>query len=115
MIFHFNTSLVKRSAGRSAVAAAAWQRGIDLHDERLGCIHAFARRGPGWWSTVLLPGMADGAWIDPGKLWNAVEACERRVDSQLARSIKLALPYELTPEQNVALVRGFVQRTLLVL
>ena len=111
-IFHFNASLVKRSAGRSAVAAAAWQRGIDLHDERLGRIHAFARRGPGWWSTVLLPGMADGAWIDPERLWNAVEASERRVDSQLARSIKLALPYELTPEQNVALVRSFVQRTL---
>jgi hypothetical protein len=111
-IFHFSTSIVKRSVGRSVVAAAAWQRGTDLRDERLGCQHAFARRGSGWWSTILLPDMADSAWVDPECLWNAVEARETRVDSQLARCIKLALPYELTPDQNVALVRGFAQRML---
>jgi hypothetical protein len=109
-IFHFNTSLVKRSAGRSVVAVAAWQRGIDLHDERLNRIHACARRGPGWWSAILLPGLADRAWANPERLWNAVEACETRRDSQLARSIKLALPCELAPDRNVALVRGYAQR-----
>lgn len=111
-IFHFNASLVKRSAGRSVVAAAAWQRGDDLRDERLGCRHGFARRGPGWWSAILLPGTGDDAWLDPERLWNAVEAREKRADAQLARSIKLALPYELTPDQNVALVHGFAQQVL---
>jgi hypothetical protein len=111
-IFHFNASLVKRSAGRSVVAAAAWRRGIDLRDERLGRWHAFGRRGGGWWSAILLPDTADAAWLDPERLWNAVEARERRVDAQLARCIKVALPHELAPDQNVELVRGFAQRQL---
>ena len=65
---------------------------------------------PGWWSAILLPGLADRAWANPERLWNVVEACEMRRDSQLARSIKLALPCELAPDRNVALVRGFAQR-----
>jgi len=109
-IFHFTTSIVKRSAGRSVVAAATWQRGVDLRDERLGRIHHFASRGPGFWSAVLLPHFADPIWTDPERLWNAVEAREARVDAQLARSIKMALPHELGPDQNADLVRNFVQR-----
>ena len=101
---------MKRSAGRSVVAAAAWQRGIDLRDERLGRIHRFAMRGPGFWSEVLLPPVADPNWTDPGRPWNVVEARETRVDSQLARAIRMALPYELSPDQNVDLVRNFIQR-----
>jgi hypothetical protein len=109
-IFHFSSSIVKRSAGRSVVAAAAWQRGVDLRDERLGRIHHFAMRGPGFWSTVLLPHSADPIWTDPERLWNAVEARETRVDSQLARAIKMALPNELNPDLNADVVRNFVQR-----
>lgn len=111
-IFHFSASVVKRSVGRSVVAAAAWQRGTDLWDERLGRRHSFARRGLGWWSTILLPNTADKAWLDPECLWNIVESRETRVDAQLARRIKLVLPYELTPDQNVTLVRGFAKQML---
>jgi hypothetical protein len=49
-------------------------------------------------------------WMrDRGQLWNAVEKAEKRKDSQLARSIDIALPYELSLEQNLELVRGFVE------
>ncbi|NRC57283.1 Ti-type conjugative transfer relaxase TraA [Neoaquamicrobium sediminum] len=41
-------------------------------------------------------------------LWNAVEQAETRVNAQLAREIVLALPIELTREQNVELVRDYV-------
>jgi ATP-dependent exoDNAse (exonuclease V) alpha subunit len=109
-IFHFTSSIVKRSIGRSVVAAAAWQRGIDLHDERLDRVHHFTTRGLGFWSAVLLPRIADPIWTDPERLWNAVEAREARVDAQLARSIKMALPYELGPDQNADLARNFTQR-----
>lgn len=112
-IFHFNTSMVQRSAGRSVVAAAAWQRGVTLHDERLDRTHAFAKRGPGFWSDILLPPAAKPAWRNPAVLWNATEAHERRKDSQLARCFRMALPHELSARENADLVRSFVQRVLL--
>nr|WP_234902360.1 Ti-type conjugative transfer relaxase TraA [Agrobacterium rubi] len=45
--------------------------------------------------------------------WNKVEAFEKRSDAQLARDLTIALPLELTPEQNVALVRDFVEKHIL--
>ena len=43
------------------------------------------------------------------QLWNAIEKAEKRKDSQLARSLDIALPHELKPEQNLELVRDFVR------
>jgi hypothetical protein len=49
------------------------------------------------------------AWMkDRQKLWAHVEGSEKRRDAQLAREINLALPHELTDEQRLDLVRGFV-------
>lgn len=44
--------------------------------------------------------------------WNKVEAGETRKDAQLMRDFVLALPVELTLEQNIDLVREFVAREL---
>ena len=40
--------------------------------------------------------------------WNEVEAFETRKDAQLAKEFILALPRELTAEQNIAMMREFV-------
>nr|WP_234892247.1 MobA/MobL family protein [Agrobacterium vitis] len=45
--------------------------------------------------------------------WNKVEAFEKRSDAQLARDLTIALPLELTPQQNIALVRDFVEKHIL--
>ena len=42
--------------------------------------------------------------------WNKVEVFEKRSDAQLAKDVTIALPVELTAEQNIALVRDFVER-----
>ena len=41
-------------------------------------------------------------------LWNLVEACEKRIDAQLAREIEFALPLELNQEQSIQLTRKFI-------
>jgi ATP-dependent exoDNAse (exonuclease V) alpha subunit len=46
---------------------------------------------------------------DRAKLWNAIEAVEKRKDAQLCREILLNLPHELTDAQRVELVRAFVK------
>ena len=63
-------------------------------------------------SEILTP-MAAPVWMhDRERLWNAVEASEKRKDSQLARELLLTLPRELGRQQQLDLVRGFAQEQL---
>ncbi len=59
-------------------------------------------------TQILAPdGAAD--WVfDRDKLWNTVEACEKHPRAQLAREVELALPHQLSQEQNLALLRQYV-------
>lgn len=41
-------------------------------------------------------------------MWNAVEKIEKAKNSQLAREIEIAIPKELSPEQQIELVRQYV-------
>ena len=45
--------------------------------------------------------------------WNKVEAFEKRSDAQFARDLTIALPLELSSEQNIALMRDFVDKHIL--
>lgn len=91
----------------SAVAAAAYQGGLKLRDERNGRTHDYRPKGGVVFSEILLPHGAPQWMADPERLWNAVEFKEdesnRHESAQLARHLEFALPVELTPEQNRAL------------
>lgn len=47
---------------------------------------------------------------DRAELWNAVEVSERSSSCRLAREVQVALPLELTMEENIALVQQYVQK-----
>jgi MobA/MobL family len=107
--YHNSVSVIKRSAGKSAVAAAAYRSGDKLKDERTGLTHDYTRKSGVDHSVILTPVKAD--WItDRQQLWNKVEATEKRHDAQLAREITVAIPTELTRENQTELVREYVQR-----
>jgi len=59
---------------------------------------------------VMLPPNAPREYADPQTLWNAVDASESGKKAQTARSMYLALPRELTYEQNLALIREYCQK-----
>jgi hypothetical protein len=106
-IYHLSAQVIGRSSGRSSVAAAAYRSGEELRDERTGVSHDYSRRRDidSW---IQAP---DGApsWVHSrSDLWNAVEAAERRKDSQVCREINVALPVELDQDRQDALVRGYV-------
>ena len=108
-IYHHSLSIVKRSAGRSAVAAAAYRSGQKLTDERTGIIHDYRRKTGVDFSVILSPVNAD--WItDRAKLWNAVEAAEKRSDARLAKEITLAIPAELSRDDKILLVSEYIQK-----
>lgn len=109
-IYHLSVKVISRSAGRSAVAAAAYRSAGRLHDERIDRTHDFTNKGGVVHSEVLLPEGAPEHLFDREQLWNAVEASEKRKDAQLSREVEFAIPRELNQEQGIALARDFVER-----
>jgi len=108
-IYHFDASVISRSKGRSATAAAAYRTAEVINDHRTGEVHDYSRKGGVMHTEIIAPDNAP-AWVhDRSSLWNAVEDAERRKDAQVAREVRVALPSELTTEQNADLVRAFVQ------
>ncbi|MET4897640.1 Ti-type conjugative transfer relaxase TraA [Sphingomonadaceae bacterium jetA1] len=106
-IYHFSVQVISRSSGRSAVAAAAYRAGDLLHDERLDRDHDFRAKAGVEHSEILLPENAPDAWRDRERLWNDVEAFEKRKDAQLAREVEFAIPREMTKADGIALARDF--------
>ena len=105
-IYHASTKPIARSAGRSAVAAAAYRAGTELVDARTGLVHDYTRKGGVERTEILTP---DGLGCERNALWNAAELAEKRKDARTAREWIVALPSELDAEQRAALARDFAQ------
>lgn len=87
---------------------AAYRSGSRLFDSATGRVADFSRRRGVVHSEVMAPEGA-ASWLrDRERLWNHVEAMEKRRDAQLAREIDMALPHELPAAERLALVRAFV-------
>ena len=109
-IYHFSVKVIGRASGRSGVAAAAYRAGERLHDERLDRDHDFRAKAGVEHSEILLPEGAPEQWRDRERLWNDVEAFEKRKDAQLAREVEFAIPREMTKAEGIELARDFAQR-----
>jgi len=107
--YRFSAQAISRGKGQSSVASAAYRSASRMVDERTGETHDYTRKQGVIHSEVMTP-EATPEWMqDRAQLWNAVEAVEKRKNSQLAREIQLSLPHELTEDQRRDLVREFVQ------
>ncbi|AJA08920.1 conjugal transfer protein TraA [Sphingopyxis fribergensis] len=109
-IFHLSVKVISRAAGRSAVAAAAYRSADRLHDKRLDRAHDFTNKSGVVHSEVLLPENTPDEWRDRERLWNDVEAFEKRKDAQLSREVEFAIPREMNQQQGIDLGRDFVNR-----
>jgi len=108
-IYHFDASVISRSKGRSATAASAYRTAEVIKDHRTGEVHDYTRKSGVLHTEIIAPDTAPAWAHDRSSLWNAVEDAERRKDAQVAREVRVALPSELSTEQNADLVRAFVQ------
>jgi Ti-type conjugative transfer relaxase TraA len=108
-LFHLSVKVISRASGRSAVAASAYRAAERLHDERLDRDHDFTNKDGVVHSEVMLPEGAPPEFVDREKLWNAVEAAEKRKDAQLSREVEFAIPREMNKSQGIALARDFVK------
>ena len=112
-IYHLTTKPVSRKGGRSATAAAAYRAAELVHDHTTGQTFDYTRKRGVEHSEIVLPSECakrDINWArNREALWNAAERAENRSNSRVAREYELALPYEMTREQRVELVRSFSQ------
>lgn len=108
-VYRFSAGIIKRSAGRSVTAGAAYRAGERIHDQRTGLDFDYRRRSGVLYTEILTPNNAPDWMRDRAQLWNAVEQGEKRKDAQLAREIQLSLPHELNDWQRAELVRDFVR------
>ena len=108
-IYHLEAKVVGRGAGRSAVAASAYLSCSRLYNDYDGVQHDYTRKQGLVWQQVFLPEYAPQEWKDREKLWNAVEEVETAKDSRLAREFIVALPIELSREQQIELLQAFIR------
>jgi|GEM_PF-2002637 len=119
-IYHCSISEVQRSKGQNAVVAAAYisrsklqfvsidsftgeEKNIGYnYSSKKGLVH----------SIILAPDDAPSWVYDREKLWNRAEHAETRKNAETARKFIIALPKELTLEQNIELVEQFALETL---
>ncbi len=108
-IYHLEAKVISRGIGRSAVAAAAYMSCSKIFNDYDGVQHDYTRKHGLVYEQVLLPPQAPPEWQDRSVLWNAVEETEKSKDSRLAREFVVALPVELSKEQNISLISEYVK------
>jgi hypothetical protein len=107
-LFHFHATQVKRSAGQSVIASAAYRAGEKLYNEYYGDVSDYTRKCGVICSEILLPAHTPPEYADRQTLWNAVEKAERGKKAQLAYSFDIALQNEFSLDENIALARQFL-------
>lgn len=107
--YHLAVKTVKRSAGRSATAAAAYRAGEVIACEREGRVHDYARKSGVEDSFILAPEGAPDWARDRAALWNAAEAAETRSNAVVAREWELALPAEIGAEARRDIAETFAR------
>src|SRR3954447_16765075 len=130
-VYRLSVSVISRGdGGRSALASAAYRAAEKLAEigrdaltsvlwsaahtigsglsAGSGAVFDFSSKRGVVHSEIMAPENAPVWMNDRERLWNAVEAVERRVNARLARETQLALPRELDREAQVALARGFI-------
>ncbi len=106
-IYHLSVKPVKRSDGRSAVSSAAYRAGERMYDDRRGRTYDYSERKDVK-SWIQAPEWSPGWVRDRERLWNEVEASDRRKDARPAREVELALPVELGRDEQDELLKGYV-------
>ena len=108
-IFHHETKIISRKVGQSACAAAAYRSGQKIEDDRYGKTHDYTNKKGIVYEQILLPHDSPDWANDRERLWNEVERKELRGDSQLAREVNIALPIELTRDEQIKLITDYVK------
>ncbi len=95
-------------SGSSVVACAAYRAGEQLVDNRANKTHDYTKKHHVLHTNIVTPKHAPEWMKNREKLWNGVEAGEKRKDAQLAKEAVLVLPRNLDHEQHKEVIEGWI-------
>uniref|UniRef100_UPI00344BC40C MobQ family relaxase n=1 Tax=Carnobacterium sp. TaxID=48221 RepID=UPI00344BC40C len=107
-IYHLSTQTISRGKGQSATASSAYRSGEKLYSERYGESNFYVREVKPE-TFILKPEHAPEWTLNREKLWNEVEKIEKQKNSVLSHEMNIALPIELSKEQQLELTKEYVQ------
>lgn len=110
--YHLSVKTIKRSAGRTATAAAAYRVGERIECQREGRVHDYTRKQGIEETFILVPKDAPDWASDRSRLWNEAEGAETRRNSVTAREWELALPSEISAEDRSQITRQFAEQLI---
>ena len=113
-IYHLTAhDRVSRSAGQSSVGSAAYIMRGKFRDERTGSTYDYRHySGKPEWLAMFSPKDAPDWTRDAAnaaRFWNALELFEKRKDAQIALPLDIAMPHELTLQQNIWLAQDMIR------
>ena len=111
-IYHCSCKVISRGKGKSSVGASAYRSGDKIKSEYDCKIYNYTRKTGVVYSEVMLCENAPEKFIDRKILWNEVEKIEKGNNAQLSREYEIALPKELTREEQIKCVRNIARRYL---
>lgn len=112
-IFHLSFKILKRSEGKSSLYLSAYNSRTRLKDEKTGLVFNYEKKKEDLMhQEIILPDHAPLRFKDRSVLWNDVEL-QKRKDSQLSRYFIVALPRELTLEQNHKLLTDYIKKNFI--
>src|SRR5699024_6310164 len=107
--FLFSTS-TSNAATQSAIAMASYRSGETLYSLKDGETKSFKKRSVEPEAFMLKPDHAPSWTLERERLWNEVEAFENRDNARLSRNVLVALPNNMTPEQQREVTEAYVQK-----
>lgn len=107
-IYHFSLQNISAGKGKTAIASAAYRSGEVLYSDKEERYYKYNRNVKPE-TFILAPNNAPEWATDRNKLWNEVEKIEKAKNSRYAKEINLALPVELSHEQQKELLLEYCQ------
>lgn len=105
-----NIKIGSRSKGQSAISASAYRAGAKLKDYETGLTFDYTRKHGVCFSEIALCVNASQEYMNRETLWNSVHKIEKNKNAQLWREFEVALPQELSREEQIDIVREFVKQ-----
>lgn len=105
---HLSFQNISSGNGRSAIASASYRSGEKLFSEKEDRNYFYSRDIKPE-TFILVPNNAPEWARDRERLWNEVEAVENKANSRYAKEFNVALPIELSDDEQRELLTKYVQ------
>lgn len=111
-IYHCHISNVSRAKGSSSCATYAYISGEKVYDERTQQTFSYARKERILETGIILPVSAPAEYKEPAVMYNSIEQNLTADNARTAKKIELALPKELTLEEQKQIIEDYIRNNL---